>query len=274
MASPQSVEQGFRLFAEVMGPSRRTAYIAQELANNPRLQAMLAEAAASDTPRVVLARIAAEFEPPAMDRAAAAYGGRGMPDPRPSPDAQLRSGVAGELGPYYNDAPIEQVNDARSMLDDTTGGEDLVARLEGMTPRPLYSLDMMPDTSIRSQADATYGPFAFPEQSQGLVPVAGRGVPVGGPTGSGVLVRGPRGLTTEVTPRTRLPGPPQRRIGTTAGVPVGGVTPRSSPRGTSARSDTPPGGPRSAGRATRHGGLGWCRRCRRGCGEGGSGGCR
>jgi hypothetical protein len=125
---------------------------------------------------------------------------------------------------------MEQVEDAQSLLGPTLGGEDLVSRLEGMTPRPLYALDLPGDTSVRSQMDATYGPFAFPPENRGLIVQGGRGVPVGGPTGSGVIVPGPTGLSTRVTPRQRIPGPPQRRVGTTAGVPVGEVTPRSNPR--------------------------------------------
>jgi hypothetical protein len=141
-----------------------------------------------------------------------------------------RDGVAEELGPFFREAPMEQVEDAQSLLGPTLGGEDLVSRLEGMTPRPLYALDLPGDTSVRSQMDATYGPFAFPPENRGLIVQGGRGVPVGGPTGSGVIVPGPTGLSTRVTPRQRIPGPPQRRVGTTAGVPVGEVTPRSNPR--------------------------------------------
>jgi hypothetical protein len=230
MASPAAVAQGLADYIQLMGgASRRTSYIAQEAASNPRLQALLAEAATSDTPNRVFARISAEFEPPAMDRAAMAYGERGMPGRR-SVEQAARDGVAEELGPFFREAPMEQVEDAQSLLGPTLGGEDLVSRLEGMTPRPLYALDLPGDTSVRSQMDATYGPFAFPPENRGLIVQGGRGVPVGGPTGSGVIVPGPTGLSTRVTPRQRIPGPPQRRVGTTAGVPVGEVTPRSNPR--------------------------------------------
>jgi hypothetical protein len=230
MAGPNAIAQALADYIQFMGgASRRTSFVAQEAASNPRLQALLAEAATSDTPGRVFARISAEFEPPAMDRASLAYGGRAEPGRR-SLEQVARDSVAEELGPYYREAPMEQVNDAQSLLGPTMGGEDLVARLEGMTPRPLYALDLPGDTSVLSQTDATYGPFAFPPESRGLIVQGGAGVPVGGPTGSGVVVPGPTGLSTQVTPRQRIPGPPQRRVGTTAGVPVGEVTPRSSPR--------------------------------------------
>ncbi len=230
MAGPNAVAQALADYIQFMGgASRRTSYIAQEAASNPRLQALLAEAATSDTPGRIFARISAEFDPPPMDRAALAYGQRGMPGRRSVEDVS-RESVAGELGPYFREAPMEQVDDAQSLLGPTMGGEDLVSRLEGMTPRPLYALDLPGDTSVRSQMDATYGPFAFPPENRGLIVQGGQGVPVGGPTGSGVVVPGPTGLSTQVTPRQRIPGPPQRRVGTTAGVPVGEVTPQSSPR--------------------------------------------
>ena len=230
MAGPNAIAQALADYIQFMGgASRRTSYIAQEAASNTRLQALLAEAATSDTPGRVFARISAEFDPPAMDRAAIAYGERGMPGRR-SVEQVARDGVAEELGPYFREAPMEQVNDAQSLLGPTMGGEDLVSRLEGMTPRPLYALDLPGDTSVRSQMDATYGQFAFPPESRGLIVQGGPGVPVGGPPGSGVLAPGQRGLSTQVTPRQRIPGPPQRRVGTTAGVPVGEVTPRRTPR--------------------------------------------
>jgi hypothetical protein len=226
--SPETLAAAIADFSKLY-PGRRAAHVIEEATRSPQLQRLLAEAATSDAPNLMYARIAAAFEPPAMDRAAIAYGTRGMPGRR-SVEQVARDGVAEELGPYFREAPMEQVNDAQSLLGPTLGGEDLVARLEGMTPRPLYALELPGDTSVRSQMDATYGPFAFPPENRGLIVQGGQGVPVGGPTGSGVIVPGPTGLSTQVTPRQRIPGPPQRRVGTTAGVPVGEVTARSSPR--------------------------------------------
>jgi hypothetical protein len=55
-------------------------------------------------------------------------------------------------------------------------------------------------------------PTATPMEGGALIPQGGRGVPVGGPTGSGVLMPESRALSTEVTPQPRLPGPPQRAL--------------------------------------------------------------
>ena len=92
----------------------------------------------------------------------------------------------------------------------------LLARYDGILPEAARQMDLPLNDDVGT-AMAVYGG-------------RGAGVPMGGPTGSGVVVPGPTGLSTQVTPRQRIPGPPQRRVGTTAGVPVGEVTPRSSPR--------------------------------------------
>ena len=214
-------------YLSLVGRNPRSAHVASTVASDTALQRTLEQAAEMGQQNKVFARVAGTYEMPTVDRAAMAYGERGMPGRR-SVEQAARDGVAEELGPFFREAPMEQVEDAQSLLGPTMGGEDLVSRLEGMTPRPLYALDLPGDTSVRSQMDATYGPFAFPPENRGLIVQGGRGVPVGGPTGSGVIVPGPTGLSTRVTPRQRIPGPPQRRIGTTAGVPVGAVTPRSS----------------------------------------------
>jgi hypothetical protein len=161
MAGPGAFDDAISAYAQWMGgPSRKTAYVAQEAAGNPRLQALLEEAATSDTPARVFARISAEFEPPAMDRAAAVYGGRGQPGRR-SAEEITREGVSEELGPYFREAPMAQVNDAQSLLNPTMGGEDLIARLEGMTPRPQYMYDLLPDTSMQFElSDLTPGQMA------------------------------------------------------------------------------------------------------------------
>jgi hypothetical protein len=92
----------------------------------------------------------------------------------------------------------------------------LLARYDGVIPEATRQMDLPLNDDVGT-AMTVYGG-------------RGAGVPMGGPTGSGVVVPGPTGLSTQVTPRQRIPGPPQRRVGTTAGVPVGEVTPRSSPR--------------------------------------------
>jgi hypothetical protein len=69
--------------------------------------------------------------------------------------------VAEELGPYFREAPMAQVNDAQSLLNPTMGGEDLIARLEGMTPKPQYMYDLLPDTSMQFElSDLTPGQMA------------------------------------------------------------------------------------------------------------------
>ena len=92
----------------------------------------------------------------------------------------------------------------------------LLARYDGVIPEATRQMDLPLNDDVGT-AMTVYGG-------------RGAGVPMGGPTGSGVVVPGPTALSTQVTPRQRIPGPPQRKLGTTAGVPVGQVTPRSSPR--------------------------------------------
>lgn len=110
----------------------------------------------------------------------------------------------------------------------------LAARIEAREPEAIleaYQLVVQHGGAVPAAARQMDLPF------KGDMPTAmavygtrGRGTPVGGPTGAGVTVPGPTGLSTQVTPRTRIPGPPQRRLGTTAGVPVGEVLPTRSPR--------------------------------------------
>jgi len=90
-------------------PGRRAAFVLEEATRNPQLQQRLVEAAASDAPNVLFARIAAEFEPPA---AGSRYAMEANPLPTPNPEPQLRAGVAEELGPFYLEAPMESVNEA------------------------------------------------------------------------------------------------------------------------------------------------------------------
>ncbi len=161
MASPASWEDGLRAYLDFVnmapgGGGRRAAYIAETAATDTKLQAALAEAARSGDGRA-FGRISAAFEPPPMDRAAIAYGERGTPGRR-SVEQAARDGVVEELGPFFREAPMEQVNDAQSLLGPTMGGEDLVKRLEGMTPRPEYAWNLPGNNSPAFQlTDLTFG---------------------------------------------------------------------------------------------------------------------
>jgi hypothetical protein len=144
-------------YLSLVGRNPRSAHVASTVASDTALQRTLEQAAEMGQQNKVFARVAGTYEMPTVDRAAMAYGERGMPGRR-SVEQVARDGVAEELGPFFREAPMEQVNDAQSLLGPTLGGEDLVARLEGMTPRPLYAMDLTGDTSPAFQlTDLTFG---------------------------------------------------------------------------------------------------------------------
>lgn len=161
-----------------------------------------------------------------------------MPPAKPSTDAVERRLVEQDLGPVGEVMPQPAVRTALDEIIGAGGGDELIARLAGMTPRPEYSLDIFNNPSVLNQDITDLFPptasgvsevmpgAALPSSGGGLIVQGGRGVPVGGPTGSGVTVPSPTSLSTQVTPRTGLPGRGPRRLETTAGVPQGAVEPR------------------------------------------------
>jgi hypothetical protein len=78
---------------------------------------------------------------------------------RPRTDEQIvRGSVSEELGPFFREAPMEQVDDAFTALGRTDGGEDLIRRLEASGPRAEYSIDLPGDTRAVTQADTSVPP--------------------------------------------------------------------------------------------------------------------
>jgi hypothetical protein len=133
-----------------------------------------------------------------------------------SRDPRIRAQIAGSLTDIARVDPQLaarlQANEPDAFLE----AYQLLARYDGVIPEATRQMDLPLNDDVGT-AMTVYGS-------------RGAGMPMGGPTGSGVVVPGPTALSTQVTPRQRIPGPPQRKIGTTAGVPVGAVTARSSPR--------------------------------------------
>lgn len=168
------------------------------------------------------------------------------PPAKPNTDDVQRRMVGAELGPI-GDLPMPAVSRALDDIVEAGGGDNFIDRLASYTVRPQYSLDLLPNNRPLFSADTGLGgggssmdvmPGAgIPSSGGGLIVQGGRGVPVGGPTGSGVVVPQSTALSTQVTPRTALPGRGPRRLETTAGVPQGAVEPR---RATAADATTRP----------------------------------
>lgn len=130
--------------------------------------------------------------------------------------------------------------DAYGRMADAGGAEELLNLLGRSAPPSQFSVtDLLPDNnplfSVNTGAGAGGGSVmdvlpgaGIPSPGGGLIAQGGRGVPVGGPTGSGVAVPQSTALSTQVTPRPALPGRGPRRLETTAGVPQGAVEPRQA----------------------------------------------
>lgn len=165
-------------------------------------------------------------------------------DERVARDPNINNAVS-ELG--MQDAPVAQKLDAYRQIVEADGADNFIDRLASYTVRPEYSLDLLPNNRPLFSADTGLGGggsamdvmpgAAVPSSGGGLIVQGGRGVPVGGPTGSGVAVPQSTALSTQVTPRAALPGRGPRRLETTAGVPQGAVDPR---RATAADATTRP----------------------------------
>jgi hypothetical protein len=144
-------------YLALAGQNPRSAHVASTVASDTALQRTLEQAAKKGQQNKVFAQVAGTYEMPTVDRAAMAYGERGMPGRR-SVEQVARDSVAEELGPFFREAPMEQVNDAQSLLGPTMGGDDLVKRLEGMTPRPEFTWNLPGNNSPAFQlTDLTFG---------------------------------------------------------------------------------------------------------------------
>jgi hypothetical protein len=119
---------------------------------------------------------------------------------RPRTDEQIvRDSVAEELGPFFREAPMEQVDDAFTALGRTDGGEDLLRRLEASGPRAEYSIDLPGNTQPLTQDVA----------ARGFFPQTGPRFPDGGLTPIGLPERIPGGMSADLGPGIPA-GPPPR----------------------------------------------------------------
>lgn len=161
-----------------MYPGPRGAYLAEQVATNPRVRAALEAAEMTGTENRVLAEVAGQFEVPSAPRRAVE-----VPMPgRPRTDEQIvRDSVGEELGPFYREAPAQQVDDAFERLGRTEGGEDLVGRLEASGPRPLYSFDLSPAARDQQMiAGRNFHLFPGPRFPDGELTALAGDMPVGG----------------------------------------------------------------------------------------------
>jgi hypothetical protein len=143
-------------YLQLAGQNPRSAHVASRVAGDPSLQRAVEEAADFGQQNRVFAQIAGTYEMPTVDRAASAYANRGRPTPADL-DNKMRESVAGELGPYFSEAPMAQVSEAQTLLGDG-GGDNLIMRLQGMAPRPEYSFSLPPNMTPQFQAsDLTAG---------------------------------------------------------------------------------------------------------------------
>lgn len=165
-----------------------------------------------------------------------------IPPSKPSTDAVERRLVQQDLGPVGEVMPQPAVRTALDEIISAGGGDNLIERLAGMTPRPEYSLDLFSSPSVLSQANTDFLPAsaatmdvnvgaAIPSSlSTALIPSGPRGLSAGG--GGGLIVPPGRGLTATGGPRDlsvqgmgspaprglpapnqpRIEGPGQRRI--------------------------------------------------------------
>lgn len=165
-----------------------------------------------------------------------------MPPAKPSTDAVERRLVEQDLGPVGEVMPQPAVRTALDEIISAGGGDNLIERLAGMTPKPEYSLDLFSSPSVLSQAntdilpptasalDVNVGAAIPASPGTALIPAGPRGLSAGG--GGGLIVPPGRGLTTTGGPRDlavqgmespaprglpapnqpRLEGPGQRRI--------------------------------------------------------------
>jgi hypothetical protein len=201
----------------------RATYLRSRLQNEEFARAAQAAADAGEEFKF-LSRAAYEMPPP---RATTDQVMEGLGFGRPRTDEQIvRDSVAGELGPFFREAPMEQVDDAFTALGRTDGGEDLIGRLEASAPRAEYSIDLPGNTQPRTQDVAARGfsdftgPFAAnPTSRSPVTPIGlperipggmsadiGPGIPAGPPPRGfpapfaeprGLVPQGPRGLVPQ-----------------------------------------------------------------------------
>lgn len=132
-----------------------------------------------------------------------------MPPAKPSTDAVERRLVEQDLGPVGEAMPQPAVRTALDEIIGAGGGDNLIERLAGMTPRPEYSLDIFSNPSILSQANTDILP-----PSAGVSDVM-PGAAVPSSPGTALIPAGPRGLAT--TGGGGLIVPPGRGLATTGG---------------------------------------------------------
>jgi hypothetical protein len=122
----------------------RATYLRSRLQNEEFARAAQAAADAGEEFKF-LTRAAYEMPPP---RATTDQVMEGLGFERPRTDEQIvRGSVADELGPFFREAPMEQVDDAFTALGRTDGGEDLIGRLEASAPRAEYSIPLPNNTT-------------------------------------------------------------------------------------------------------------------------------
>jgi hypothetical protein len=145
---PRGAADSVAAFARIHG-DYRASYVLAEATRNPELQKMLADAAVSDTPNVIFAKIAAQFDPPPPQVRYAME-----PEPRKSleervvSDPQIQESV-GEFSPGFQ---------ARMARGDVTPEEVLEVYGTGpLTPRPTRPL---PDAMPRMAAETAPSPLA------------------------------------------------------------------------------------------------------------------
>lgn len=203
-------------------------------ANNTELLAKIQAAADAGDRAALLKILSQNTNLTAAPRARAPDMPYDMRPAKPSTDAVERRLVEQDLGPVGETMPQPAVRSALDEIIAADGGDNLIARLAGMTPRPEYSLDIFNNPSILSQANTDFPPptaaamdvnvgAGVPSSpSTAIIPASPSGLSAGG--GGGVIVPPGRGLTTTGGPRAmsvqgmespaprRLPAPNQRRI--------------------------------------------------------------
>ena len=131
-----------------------------------------------------------------------------MPSKPSTTDVERRL-VEQDLGAGVASGSPQSVRSALDEIIAADGGDNLIARLAGMTPKPEYSLDIFSNPSILSQANTDILP---PSASVSDV-MPGAAVPSS--PGTALIPAGPRGLAT--TGGGGLIVPPGRGLATTGG---------------------------------------------------------